>query len=92
MIGRFKMGRVVMSLVMGMALIFAWAPVAWALEKAPQEVLHARRAALMERVKDGALVVFAKKSSEMPDVDRSPFRQDDDFYYLTGWDLSLIHI
>lgn len=57
----------------------------WSLEKAPLEVYRARRAALMEHMKNGVFVIFAKKTSELPEVDYLPFRQDDDFYYLTGW-------
>jgi Xaa-Pro aminopeptidase len=43
---------------------------------------HARRMALGEKLKGGAAVVFA---GEEPTLDFMPYRQDEDFYYLTGW-------
>jgi Xaa-Pro aminopeptidase len=53
-----------------------------ALEKQPASAYHARRAALGERLKGGVAVLFA--ASE-PVLDFMPYRQDEDFYYLTGW-------
>ena len=58
----------------------------WGLEKEPMEVYRARRAAVMEKLKDGVIVVFGLKESEQSDADLTRFRQDDYFYYLSGWD------
>lgn len=56
-----------------------------ALEKEPLDVYRTRRAALMERVKEGAIVIFGFKESDLAGADLTPFRQEDSFYYLTGF-------
>ncbi len=67
-------------------LVLLWPETAaFAQGKEPLEVYRARRTALMGKAQDGATVIFAIKNSEIPEVDRTPFRQDDYFYYLTGW-------
>ena len=58
------------------------APFAQALEKQPAAVYHARRVALAAGLKGGVAVLFA---AEEPVLDFMPYRQDEDFYYLTGW-------
>ena len=58
------------------------APLTHALEKQPASVYHARRVALAEKLQGGAAVLFA---AEEPLLDFMPYRQDEDFYYLTGW-------
>jgi Xaa-Pro aminopeptidase len=58
------------------------APLAHALEKQPASVYHARRTALAEKLQGGATVLFA---AEEPVLDFMPYRQDEDFYYLAGW-------
>src|SRR5690242_10653445 len=45
---------------------------------------HARRVALAKAMEGGALVLFAPTEAEGPN-DLYGFRQDDNFYYLTGW-------
>jgi Xaa-Pro aminopeptidase len=55
---------------------------AQALEKQPAAVYHARRAALGAKLHGGVAVLFA---AEEPLLDFMPYRQDEDFYYLTGW-------
>jgi Xaa-Pro aminopeptidase len=55
---------------------------AHALEKQPASVYHARRMALAAKLKGGAAVIFAADEPQMEYLD---FRQDEDFYYLTGW-------
>jgi Xaa-Pro aminopeptidase len=70
--------RIVIAL---MALLFA-STLASALEKQPAETYHARRVALAEKLQGGVAVLFA---AEQPVVDFMPYRQDEDFYYLTGW-------
>jgi Xaa-Pro aminopeptidase len=56
--------------------------VAGALEKQPASVYHARRVALAGKLHGGVAVLFA---AEQPVLDFSAYRQDSDFYYLTGW-------
>jgi len=58
------------------------APLARALEKQPSSVYHARRVALAEKLHNGVAVLFAAPE---PVLDFMPYRQDEDFYYLTGW-------
>ena len=58
------------------------APALHALEKQPAGVYHARRLALGERLRGGVAVLFA---GQEPLLDFMPYRQDSDFYYLTGW-------
>ena len=58
------------------------APFLRALEKQPASVYHQRRVALAEKLRGGVAVLFA---AEEPLLDFMPYRQDSDFYYLTGW-------
>ncbi len=53
-----------------------------ALTKQPASVYHARRVALAGELKGGVAILFA---AEEPLLDFMPYRQDEDFYYLTGW-------
>jgi Xaa-Pro aminopeptidase len=57
-------------------------PALRALEKQPTSVYHARRVALAAKLHGGVAVLFA---AEEPLLDLTPYRQDEDFYYLTGW-------
>src|SRR5262249_25445463 len=45
---------------------------------------RARRVALAAKMEGGALILFAPTESEGPN-NLYGFRQDDNFYYLTGW-------
>src|SRR6266704_1939230 len=45
---------------------------------------HARRVALAKQMEGGTLVLFAPTEAEGQN-DLYGFRQDDNFYYLTGW-------
>ena len=63
-------------------LALAVAPFAFSLEKQPAATYHARRVALAEKLHGGAAILFA---GEEPLLDFMPYRQDEDFYYLTGW-------
>jgi len=58
-------------------------PFLHALEKQPASVYHARRVALALKLHGGFAVLFAGEEAL---VDFAPYRQDSDFYYLTGWD------
>lgn len=53
-----------------------------ALEKQPASVYHARRVALGASLHGGVAVLFA---AQEPVLDFMPYRQDEDFFYLTGW-------
>jgi Xaa-Pro aminopeptidase len=57
-------------------------PALHAVEKQPAAVYHARRQALAVQLHGGVAVFFA---AEEPQLDFDPYRQDEDFYYLTGW-------
>jgi Xaa-Pro aminopeptidase len=71
----------------GIIALLTWSSLlVWGREKEPMEVYRARRTAAIEKLKDGVTVVFGLKESEQADADLTPFRQDDYFYYLSGWD------
>lgn len=53
-----------------------------ALYKQPVEVFHNRRVALAARLNGGVAILFAAQEAQL---DFMPYRQDSDFYYLTGW-------
>ena len=55
---------------------------AQALESVPKAEYHQRRIALADKLKGGSALVFA---GEEPLLDFMPYRQDSDFYYLSGW-------
>jgi Xaa-Pro aminopeptidase len=59
------------------------APFLSALEKQPASVYHQRRVALAGKLNGGVAVLFA---AEEPLLDFMAYRQNSDFYYLTGWD------
>ena len=67
---------------LGLLAGFALTPLLHSLEKQSASVYHARRAALGAKLKGGVAVLFA---AEEPVLDFMPYRQDEDFYYLTGW-------
>ena len=56
--------------------------VAYALESVPKPEYRTRRVALAERLPGGVAILFAATE---PVLDFMPYRQDEDFYYLTGW-------
>ncbi len=57
-------------------------PILHSLEKQPASVYHGRRVALAAKLHGGVAVLFAAVE---PALDFMPYRQDEDFYYLTGW-------
>jgi Xaa-Pro aminopeptidase len=57
-------------------------PALHALEKQSPSVYHARREALAARLRGGVAVLFAADEPQMEYLD---YRQDEDFFYLTGW-------
>ena len=53
-----------------------------ALERQPLSVYHGRREALAQKLNGGIAILFAANE---PAMEYQEFRQDEDFYYLTGW-------
>jgi Xaa-Pro aminopeptidase len=66
-------------LVLSLGFIFP----ARALEKQPPSEYHARRVAIAARLHGGVALFFG---AEEPSAEFQSWRQDEDFYYLTGWD------
>ncbi len=60
----------------------AASPTLCAFDKQPASVYHARRVALAAKLHGGVAILFA---AQEPLLDLTPYRQDEDFYYLTGW-------
>jgi Xaa-Pro aminopeptidase len=73
-----SMQSVGLSLLVFVALV----PFAYSLEKQPSSAYHTRREALAAKLQGGVAVLFAAPE---PILDFMPYRQDSDFYYLTGW-------
>ncbi len=55
---------------------------ACALDSVPKPEYHQRRVALATAMKTGIAILFA---NEEPQLEYQDYRQDEDFYYLTGW-------
>ncbi|HTH41924.1 MAG TPA: Xaa-Pro peptidase family protein [Terracidiphilus sp.] len=72
----------VRNLTLILLVVCLVAPSIHALEKQPASVYHQRRVALAAKLHGGVAVLFA---AEEPLLDFMPYRQDSDFYYLTGW-------
>ncbi len=64
------------------ALLTVACSVAHALDSVPKAEYRERRVALSAKLEGGVAVLFA---AEEPVLDFMPYRQDEDFYYLTGW-------
>lgn len=54
-------------------------------EREPVEVFQGRREALRGKLQDGLIVLFGRSEDSGPDA-LLPFRQENNFYYLTGYD------
>lgn len=63
-------------------LLTAAVSISPALEKQSAKEYHSRRVALGNELHGGVAVLFA---AEEPVLDFDAYRQDSDFYYLTGW-------
>jgi len=74
-----KLSRI---LVLGLLFLAPAWPALRAFEKQPASAYRARRVALAEKLQGGVAILFA---AEEPQLDLTPFRQDSNFYYLTGW-------
>src|SRR5271163_5364201 len=62
-------------------LLFAAASML-ALERHPSAIYHALREALAKKLNGGIAILFAANE---PALEYQDYRQDEDFYYLTGW-------
>ncbi len=71
----FRSGALVLA-------VFCLLPTLHALEKQSGSVYHARREALAAKLHGGVAVLFA---AEEPQMEYQDYRQDEDFFYLTGW-------
>ena len=69
-------------LPLGLLFIASAGPALHAFDKQPASTYHDRRVALAGKLQGGVAVLFA---AEEPLLDFMPYRQDSDFYYLTGW-------
>jgi Xaa-Pro aminopeptidase len=65
-----------------LAIVLSASSFAAAMDSVPKSEYRARRVALGDAMKGGVAVVFAAME---PVLDFMPYRQDSDFYYLTGW-------
>jgi Xaa-Pro aminopeptidase len=68
--------------LLALLLVLFLSPLAHALEKQPPAVYHGRRVALAQKLDGGVAILFAAEQSA---VDFDPYRQNEDFFYLTGW-------
>ena len=68
------------ALVCGLLVALAAAPLSAQRTDFGREEFSGRRAALMDRVKDGAVILFGDAAAPAG----SHFRQDNDFFYFTG--------
>ena len=73
-----------MKYFLALAAILPTACPARALERQPNSDYRARRMALAQSMKGGVAVLFAAIEAEGPNAVNG-FRQDNNFYYLTGW-------
>ena len=62
--------------------LWAMCSSAFAMDSVPKAEYRTRRVALSEKLKGGVAVLFA---ADEPVLDFMPYRQDSDFFYLTGW-------
>ncbi len=73
--------RKIAVLLLGFVSAATLAP---SVEREPSHVFATRRARLLEKLSDGVIVVFGYTAIEGESL-RSSFRQESNFYYLTGW-------
>src|SRR5437660_6813386 len=64
-------------------LCVSLAPFARGLERQPASEYHARRVAVANKIPGGVTLIFG---ADEPSLEYESWRQDEDFYYLTGWD------
>lgn len=82
-----RLGRFWRLRALGLAAtVVVWAVSAalWAVEREPLESYSLRRHSLAARHADGVILLFGFTAGE-GQFTRSPFRQENHFYYLSGW-------
>jgi Xaa-Pro aminopeptidase len=72
-----------MKKVAALGVVILLASLGSALERQPNSAYHARREALSRKTDGGVVILFAPMEAEGPN-DLYGFRQDDNFYYLSG--------
>jgi Xaa-Pro aminopeptidase len=65
-------------------LVIFLSQLSWTLDRQPNSDYRQRRQALASKTAGGAVLLFAPAEADGPD-DLYGFRQDDNFYYLSGW-------
>src|SRR5215471_13350303 len=70
------------KIVVALSFLLVTCAGSFGLDRQPNSVYHARRVALSQMTQDGAVLLFAP--SEEGEA-LYGFRQDSNFYYLTGW-------
>ena len=68
--------------LLGLAVLTLATTTAGALDSVPKPEYRTRRTALADKLNNGVALLFA---AEEPTLDFMPYRQDEDFFYLTGW-------
>jgi Xaa-Pro aminopeptidase len=77
-----RSSRLALVMTMAVASLVLAGPLAHSLTTQPASVYRARRVALADKLHGGVAVLFAAEEAAL---DLMPYRQDEDFYYLTGW-------
>ncbi len=70
------------NLLRSIACLLLLCACAHALDRQPTATYHARRVALAGKLNGGVTILFANQE---PSLEYQDYRQDEDFYYLTGW-------
>jgi Xaa-Pro aminopeptidase len=79
-----KVQEVFMKKLAMLMMLLVTAHSALSLERQPNADYHARRQALSKKTSGAAVLLFAPMEEEGPNAVYG-FRQDDNFYYLSGW-------
>jgi len=82
---RFQSGAVPVTVVLALAAILAGARAACGWEHEPFSVFHERRVQVIRDLGgDGVVVLFGYREADIA-ASTTSFRQNEEFYYLTGW-------
>jgi Xaa-Pro aminopeptidase len=68
----------------GLVFLFLFCQLTWSLDRQPNSDYRMRRQALASKAEGGVVVLFASNEAEGPN-DLYGYRQDDNFFYLSGW-------
>lgn len=74
--------RPIATALFAVGILFSIALSAQALDRQSNADYHARRVALAGKLNGGIAILFA---ADEPPLEYMEYRQDEDFYYLTGW-------